>query len=66
MKKRTQKELKPMIKADVDAFVAELLNKYPEILQTSLEGYAEKEIGYGFEEIKYFGKILTNKERWTD
>jgi hypothetical protein len=63
-KNRTQKEIKPMIKKDVDAFIAELLNKYPEIAGTSLEDYVRFETGRAIREIADFGKVLTNKERW--
>lgn len=62
--KRTQKELKPQIKKDVDAFVAEMAEKYPEILHSSLIKYISNEIEYAFDELTYEGKILTNRERW--
>lgn len=62
--KRTQKELKPMIKKDVDAFVMEIIEKYPEIKGTSLEDYIAQTVKYAFYDIREFGKIRTNKERW--
>lgn len=62
--KRTQKELKPMIKAEVDAFIAELMNKYPEIARTSLETYIKDEASRAMYEITEFGRVLTNTERW--
>jgi len=61
--KRTQKELKPQIKKDVDAFVVELLQKYPEIARTSLEDYVRQEVLLAFGEMRD-GRILTNAERW--
>lgn len=63
-KKRTQKELKPIIKAEVDAFVVELNAKYPEITRSSLVDFITKEIRLGFIELYDNGKILTNSERW--
>lgn len=63
-KKRTQKELKPIIKVEVDAFVVELNAKYPEIARSSLVDFITKEIRLGFIELYDSGKILTNSERW--
>jgi molecular chaperone GrpE (heat shock protein) len=63
-KNRTQKEIKPMIKKDVDAFITELLDKYPEIARTSLEDYVRDEAKRAIREITDYGRVLTNKERW--
>ena len=63
-KNRTQKEIKPMIKKDVDAFIVELMNKYPEIARTSLEDYVRDEAKRAIREITDYGRVLTNKERW--
>lgn len=65
-KKRTQKEIKPMIKKEVDAFVTELLAKYPEIAKTSLVNYVGNEATLAITEITTFGKVLTNRERWCE
>lgn len=62
--KRTQKELKPMIKRDVDAFVLEMIEKYPEISGTSLEEYIADTAKRAFYDLTEFGKIRTNWERW--
>jgi hypothetical protein len=62
--KRTQKELKPIIKKEVDAFVTEMVEKYPEILRTSLKTFIEQEMGKAFYEMEEYGKVLTNAERW--
>lgn len=62
--KRTQKELKPLIKAEVDTFITELMTKYPEIEKTSLEKFISDEVLMGMYEMHDGGKILTNKERW--
>ena len=61
---RTQKEIKPAIKKDVDAFVTELMGKYPEIARTSLVEYVENEVSHAIYELTFYGKIFTNKERW--
>ena len=63
-KNRTQKEIKPMIKKDVDAFITELLEKYPEIAKTSLVDYVRDETSHAIHEITYYGRVLTNRERW--
>lgn len=62
--KRTQKELKPIIKKEVDAFIAELMNKYPEIAKTSLQDFVRDEADRAMYEIAQFGEILSNKKRW--
>ena len=61
---RTQKEIKPLIKAEVDAFIAELMNKYPEIARSGLRTYITDEARAAMHEIEEYGKVLTNKERW--
>ena len=62
---RTQKEIKPLIKAEVDAFIVELANRYPEIAtSSSLERFVGEETQRAFYELATFGKIFTNKERW--
>ena len=61
---RTQKELKPVIKKDVDAFVTELMKKYPEIAKTSLKTFITDEVGRAMVEIETYGRVRTNKERW--
>lgn len=61
---RTQKEIKPAIKKDVDAFVTELMEKYPEIARTSLVKYVENEVSHAIHELTFYGKIFTNGERW--
>ena len=63
-KERTQKEIKPAIKAEVDAFITELMEKYPEIARTSLKTYITDEARRAMCEIEDYGKVLTNKERW--
>ena len=62
--KRTQKELKPMIKKDVDAFAEMLMEKYPEITRTSLVNFISTELSWAIDEINHEGRVLTNKERW--
>ena len=62
--KRTQKELKPAIKKDVDAFVIELLAKYPEISKSSLTDYVKTELAMAMYEVREYDKVLTNRERW--
>ena len=62
--KRTQKEIKPIIKNEVDAFVLELMKKFPEIEGSSLENYVAEEVRGAIYEIKNYGKVLSNKERW--
>ena len=63
--KRTVKELRNDVKKDVDAFVIEMIEKYPEILtSTTLQNLMEKEIGIAFVEIEDDGRILSMKERW--
>ena len=62
--KRTQKELKPLIKKDVDAFVIELLAKYPEISKSGLTDYVKTELAMAMYEVKEYDKVLTNRERW--
>lgn len=61
---RAQKEIKPLIKAEVDAFIAELASKYPEIAGSSLTRFVGDETQHAFYELATFGKVLTNKERW--
>ena len=62
---RTVKEVRPMIKAEVDAFIVRLMEAYPEIAtSTSLRDLVEKESGIAIAEILEFGKVLTNRERW--
>ena len=62
---RTVKEVRPMIKAEVDAFVVHLMEAYPEIASSIvLRDLAEKEVGTAIEELRTLGKVLTNKERW--
>ena len=61
---RAQKEIKLLIKAEVDAFIAELASKYPEIAGSSLERFVGDETQHAFYELATFGKVLTNKERW--
>ena len=62
--KRTQKEIKPAIKAEVDAFVIQLMEKYPEIANTSLKNYITDEAFRAMHEMEDYGKVLTNTERW--
>ena len=65
MKKRTVKELRYDVKKDVDAFVIEMIEKYPEILTSAtLQNLMEKEIGIAFVEIEDDGRIHSMKERW--
>jgi hypothetical protein len=64
-KERTQKEIKPAIKAEVDAFITELMEKYPEIARTSLKTYITTEARQAMEEIETYGRVWTNKERRT-
>ena len=65
MMKRTVKELRNDVKKDVDAFVIEMLEKYPEILSSAtLQNLMEKEIGIALVEIEYDGRIHNMKERW--
>ena len=53
------------VKKDVDAFVIEMIEKYPEILtSTTLQNLMEKEIGIAFVEIEDDGRIHSMKERW--
>lgn len=63
---RTIKEIRTPIKREVDAFVEELLKKYPEILGSlTLENLISQEVGWAIEEIRREGRTLTNKERWS-
>lgn len=62
--KRTQKEIKPMIKKEVDEFITRLMAEYPEIAKTTLTDYVKTEAGKAMYELTFYGKVLTNKERW--
>lgn len=62
--KRKQKEIKPIIKNEIDTFVLELMKKFPEIEGSSLEVYVVEEVRGAIYEIKNYGKVLSNKERW--
>ena len=62
--KRKQKEIKPIIKNEIDTFVLELMKKFPEIEGSSLEVYIVEEVRGAIYEIKNYGKVLSNKERW--
>ena len=61
---RPQREIKPAIKAEVDAFIIQLMEKYPEIARTSLKTYIKDEASAAMGEYEVFGKVLTNRERW--
>jgi hypothetical protein len=41
-----------------------MVEKYPEILRTSLKTFIEQEMGKAFYEMEEYGKVLTNAERW--
>jgi hypothetical protein len=61
---RPQREIKPAIKAEVDAFIIQLMEKYPEIARSSLKTYIKDEASAAMSEYEVFGKVLTNRERW--
>ena len=61
---RTQKEIKPLIKAEVDAFMVELIKKYPEIPNSSLVDFIGDETRRATYEYLFHGHPLSNKERW--
>jgi ribosomal 50S subunit-associated protein YjgA (DUF615 family) len=62
--KRTQNELKPIIKHEVDTFITELMAQYPEIAKTSLQDFVRNEADRAMYEIAQYGEIKSNKKRW--
>lgn len=67
MKNITAKEMKNIVKAEMDNMIARLAAEYGIEALTSgtVQRVLETEAGRAVEEIKDYGKILNNKERWS-